>query len=264
MAFKRLKNGFVNYIATLNVLQAWRPADITFQKVTLRQRLPNWIIKLATKYFKTGEIKHIESTRLKRSWKRCIVNFKLFKRFGSCSSIRKRQIKRILFKSTLFTQTQSVLKMDDKTHHMFELPQHVDLSFDSTLSEPTFFADGACGKVFKPISGCLAKTYEGIQVVIYYILVVTVGVLLSLWWGVIFGIVNFLTVWVAHPFIKMFLTIARCFYACSRACTRMSMDPCFEAAAIAYTRIRGGIHVTLEKKGVEIERKSMMEEINVI
>ena len=146
---------------------------------------------------------------------------------------------------------------------MFELPEYVDLSYETTLMEPKFFSEGMCHKFFKPISGCLEKVYENLQIIIYYILAVTFGVLLSIWWGLIFGLTNFITVWVAHPFIKLWLTVFRCTYACSRACTRMTMDPCFESVAIGYSRIRGGFHVTVEKKDLE-EGKSMIQDINVM
>jgi len=150
-----------------------------------------------------------------------------------------------------------------KPKDMFELPEYVDLSYETTLMEPTFFQEGTCNKFFKPISGCLEKVYENLQIIIYYLFAVTFGVLLSIWWGVIFGLVNFITVWVAHPFIKLWLSVFRCTYACTRAWTRMTCDPFFESAAIAYTRIRGGFHVTLEKKDVEMG-KSIIEDINVM
>jgi len=151
----------------------------------------------------------------------------------------------------------------DDVNEMFAFPEHIDLSYETTLMEPKFFSEGVCHKVFKPISSCLEKVYENLQIIFYYILAVTFGTLLAIWWGIIFGITNFITIWVAHPFIKLFMVVFRCFYTCSRACTRMTMDPCYESAAIAYTRIRGGFHVTLENKDIEMG-KSQIQDINVM
>jgi len=148
---------------------------------------------------------------------------------------------------------------------MFDLPDHVNLSYDATLAEPEYYKDGFCGKAMKPVSRCLENTADSVQVIIYYVLSVTFGAVLSVIWGLVFGIINFVTIWVAHPAIKIFLTVFRCFYVCGRACTRMSCDPFFESAAIMYTRIRGGFLVTLKKpEGESGGEKSGLQEVNIM
>jgi len=147
---------------------------------------------------------------------------------------------------------------------MFELPDHVNLSYEATLAEPDYYKDGPLGRAMKPVSKCLESTSDSLQVIFYYILSVTFGAILAVVWGIIFGVINFVTIWLAHPFIKIFLTVYRCFYVCSRASTRMCCDPFFESASIMYTRIRGGFHVTLDKKAEAGGEKSDLTEVNVM
>ena len=62
---------------------------------------------------------------------------------------------------------------------------------------------------FKPVSACLSTWYDAIHVSTYYFLSIVFGSILSVVWGIVFGIVNFATVWAVQPFIKLFFTAFR-------------------------------------------------------
>ena len=163
----------------------------------------------------------------------------------------------------LNSSTSMAHKMEDAPPtQMFALPEHVDLSYETTLSEPNYYSNGVCGRAMQPVSRCLETTSDSVQVVIYYVLSVTFGAVLSVIWGIVFGVLNFITIWVAHPFIKVFLVWFRCFYVCTRAATRMLFDPCFESASIVFSRMRGRLNMAVEKE--DVEGKSLLEEVNIM
>ena len=148
-------------------------------------------------------------------------------------------------------QTGAVVDFSSDTD-MFEFPEHIKLNYTGVVSEPDYFGDGPVVNCFKPVSACLNKSYDSIHVTTYYVLSVLLGSVLSVLWGLVFGIVNFATVWFVQPFIKLFFTAFRCGYMVSRTWTRMFCDPCFESIALCFTKIRGNFNVHVH--GVTVEK----------
>lgn len=136
----------------------------------------------------------------------------------------------------------------DKPVEMFEIPAYVDLSFDTTVMEPAYFSEGALSNRFKPISSFQEKVYDNLQFGMYHFLAITLGSIFSIVWGLTFGALQFATVWLAHPLIKIIMVAFRILFIVSRSFTRGCFDPCFESLSIMYSRIRGGFHVSIERK----------------
>jgi len=132
---------------------------------------------------------------------------------------------------------------------MFEFPTHIKLDYNGVVHEPDYFGNNKVASCFKPISACLNTWYDTIHVATYYILSIIFGSVLSVLWGIVFGIVNFFTVWCVQPFIKLFFTSFRCGYMVSRAWVRMFCDPINESLALALSKIRGNF--VLNVSGVQ-------------
>ena len=128
---------------------------------------------------------------------------------------------------------------------LFDFPSHIRVDYDGVVQEPDYFKVNRVAKVFLPISLCLHTWYDAVHVTTYYILAIVFGSVLSIAWGLLFGIVNFITVWGVQPFIKLFFTWFRCGYIVTRAWTRMFCDPLFESMALALSKIRvnGNVNV---------------------
>merc|ERR1711931_574009 len=129
---------------------------------------------------------------------------------------------------------------------MFEFPDHIKLDYAGVVNEPDYFGDGAVASCFKPVSACLNTWYDTIHVTTYYVLSILLGSVLSVLWGLVFAIVNFFTVWLVQPFIKLWFTAFRCAYMISRVWTRMFCDPCYESMALQLSKIRGNVNIHVQ------------------
>ena len=87
-----------------------------------------------------------------------------------------------------------------------------------------------------------------LQATIYYTLVIIFGSILALVWGIVFGIINFVTVFAVQPFIKLSFTLFRCGYIVTRVWVRMTLDPCYESIALQLSRMNG--RMKLDVKGM--------------
>ena len=133
----------------------------------------------------------------------------------------------------------------------FPVPMHVD--FISVVNEPEYLGDSEEANRFKPVSAWLHAWYDTIHVRTYYVLALIFGSMLSILWGFVFGVVEFCTVWGVQPFLKLWFTAFRCGYMCNRAWFRMWCDPCFESAALAWSKIGGNLHLKVHVEGKHFE-----------
>jgi len=131
--------------------------------------------------------------------------------------------------------------MDD-TNLIWRIPEQVELRFEPTSSE-----NGLLEHTMMPVTECLSKLSDIVQVATYSILKLTLGIFFAILWGCLIGFSNFMTIWFAHPFTKLWFSVFRCIYPCLRVLTRVWCDPVFESMASLYSRIRGGLHVKIEK-----------------
>jgi len=66
---------------------------------------------------------------------------------------------------------------------------------------------------------------------VYYFLSIVVGLLLGITWGCMFGLLDFLTVWLAQPLIAAYCVLLRAVSMPLRATVRCLCDPLFQSTA---------------------------------
>ena len=81
------------------------------------------------------------------------------------------------------------------------------------------------------------------QAAVYYFLTIVAGVFLGLAWGAIFGVVNYVIVWLFHPTIAMFFIVMRVVAMPTRALVRSMCDPAFQAAGQVFGSMSGRLRV---------------------
>ena len=122
------------------------------------------------------------------------------------------------------------------------------LDYAGIVSEPDFSENNIdAARVFQPVSQCLNAFFDTVHITIYFVLSLVFGSVLAIIWGLVFGIVNFLTVWFVQPFIKLWFTAFRCGFMIWRVWTRMWCDPCYESVALAFSKIRGNVTVNVKR-----------------
>ena len=81
------------------------------------------------------------------------------------------------------------------------------------------------------------------QAAVYYFLTIVAGVFLGLAWGAIFGVVNYVIVWLVHPTIAMFFIVMRVVAMPTRALVRSMFDPAFQAVGQVFGSMSGRLRV---------------------
>jgi len=81
---------------------------------------------------------------------------------------------------------------------------------------------------WETVSCCTA---HALQEAVYYFLSIVAGLLFGVAWGCVFGLLDFITVWLAQPVIAVYCVLLRAVAMPLRATVRCLCDPLFQATA---------------------------------
>ena len=84
------------------------------------------------------------------------------------------------------------------------------------------------------------------QVFLYYTMTILMGLLISIFWGLIFGFNSFVMVYMAQPFSKITQTWFKFFSTFYRPMVRVFLGPIFEAIALQYSKVVGRVTVNMK------------------
>ena len=96
----------------------------------------------------------------------------------------------------------------------------------------------------KKLVDFIKVVYDGTQMVMYYILVGILGVVLAFVWGLVFGLLNFATVFVVQPAFRIIASTFRCTSIVFVSLNRMIWDPFYKSVGLCLSRIGGKVHVS--------------------
>ena len=68
------------------------------------------------------------------------------------------------------------------------------------------------------------------QAAIYYFMTIVTGMFLGVFWGVLFGGLNYVVVWVVQPVMKLLFVSLRLVAMPTRAVVRAFLDPFFQVS----------------------------------
>ncbi|XP_022102426.1 caveolin-1-like [Acanthaster planci] len=89
------------------------------------------------------------------------------------------------------------------------------------------------------------STLLALSLGVYRFLSVVLGIILVFLWGIIFAIINFVTVYIFQPTIKLCFILIRPIHMLYKALVRSFMDPLWESVGLIYSRVRGRVALNL-------------------
>ena len=94
---------------------------------------------------------------------------------------------------------------------------------------------------------------------VYYVLTLILGLFLGILWAVVFGVLNFIVVWIIQPITKVAFVFTQVLTSPIRACARASCDPCFQSVGKFLSNMFGQfrLHVT----GIKDKEPGMLKEM---
>ena len=133
----------------------------------------------------------------------------------------------------------SKVSFDDEYNY-----SHEKLDYTGVLTPSPYIAKN---EATEKMLNVVKKVYDGAQMVTYYFLVGVVGVILAFVWGIVFGVLNFATVFAVQPALRIVATSFRCLNIVSVAFNKMCCDPVYASIGLAFSRIGGKMDVSYRK-----------------
>ncbi|XP_077291961.1 caveolin-2-like [Arctopsyche grandis] len=123
--------------------------------------------------------------------------------------------------------------MDDSNHRdPRDLNRHIQVDFNDVLGEPDGVRSLKCSWIFNKFF------YKFANISVYIVLSLLVGPILAFCWGIVYGIVAFLWIWVVGPTTRLVTLAFGTIYNLTRPCTQAVIAPCFEACGALFSNIR--------------------------
>ncbi|KAK2180102.1 hypothetical protein NP493_459g01024 [Ridgeia piscesae] len=128
--------------------------------------------------------------------------------------------------------------------NVYRVTEHVKVGFDDIFSEPRAVKSGDIGHVLaKPVRKVFSLVFQYSQAAVYYFLTIVAGVFLGLAWGALFGVTNYVIVWLVQPTLALFFVVTRIVAMPTRALVRALCDPPFQAAGQVFGSMSGRLRV---------------------
>ncbi|KAI0213716.1 hypothetical protein LSAT2_001205 [Lamellibrachia satsuma] len=127
---------------------------------------------------------------------------------------------------------------------VYKVTEHVKVGFDDIFAEPRAVRTGDIGHILaKPVRKVFNLVFQYSQAAVYYFLTIVAGVFLGLAWGAVFGVTNYVVVWLVQPTLALFFIATRVVAMPTRTLVRAMCDPAFQAAGQVFGSISGRLRV---------------------
>lgn len=143
-------------------------------------------------------------------------------------------------------QSEEQKKVDfspKRDRYIYEFVKSVKLDFDSVYFEDetevsaniveSFVKRNILKRFYKPC-------FHWIQALIYSIVVIPVGLIMSMLCGIVYGVTRVVVVWIIQPCIKYILFFLNIIGMFHRVVIRLICDPFCESLSLSLSQIRGG------------------------
>ena len=141
--------------------------------------------------------------------------------------------------STISASGYSKIPADDEYNYT-----HEKLDYSGVLTPSPYIAHN---ETTDKILAVVKNVYDGAQAITYYILVGLLGVILAFVWGIVFGALNFATVFAVQPALRIVAASLRWLNIISVVFNKMCCDPVYASIGLAFSRINGKVDVSYRK-----------------
>ncbi|XP_022102423.1 caveolin-1-like [Acanthaster planci] len=120
-------------------------------------------------------------------------------------------------------------------------------------------ADGA--NSFDKLAEISGFVFKWTQLGIYRFFSIILGIVLVFFWGIIFALINFITVYTIQPAIKLYFVCLRPGALLYRAVVRSYLDPLWQSIGLVFSRVNG--RFTFNLKGLQNQKtaQAAIEEV---
>ncbi|XP_038069280.1 uncharacterized protein LOC119738454 [Patiria miniata] len=116
---------------------------------------------------------------------------------------------------------------------IYRMTPHVKVQHEEIFKE----ADGA--NSFEALANASGLVFKWTQLGVYRFFSLVLGVLMVFLWGIIFALINFLTVFLMQPMVKLTFILLRPLAMLFKAIVRSFLDPLWQSCGLVFSRFMG-------------------------
>jgi len=145
------------------------------------------------------------------------------------------------------TKVDDMLALEESAHlntglSLYDLSDNIKIDFDEIYKdEEENIKNTAIGKAVG--GGAIHDYYKPVfywtEAIIYYSLAIPIGAIMTVCWGLIFGLNRLVMIWLVRPAMKFCLIWLSVIGVLNRAVIRVTLDPVIESFSLIGGNLRG-------------------------